>query len=97
MKSKLSPKFLNYWLKNHINYLLCDKIIVINNRVKQLLIDYHKIREYKFKVIDNCANTELFKPIDKNKCREELNIERKYFLVGFVGTLFYYHPSGYSK
>ncbi|HTN08997.1 glycosyltransferase [Agriterribacter sp.] len=41
--------------------------------------------EHKMSIIPNAVDYSLFKPMDKNTCKEKLGIPKKKFVVGFVG------------
>jgi glycosyltransferase involved in cell wall biosynthesis len=64
-----------------------DRIIVVTSRLKELLHNDYKIPEDKIVVIENGANTELFKPLDPAEAREKLNLSQDRDYVCFVGSL----------
>ncbi len=68
--------------------MLTDRIIVADQKVKELLLKNYGIDESKFAIIPMGANIDLFRSMDKHKCREILNLKNDCKYVGFVGTLY---------
>jgi len=64
-----------------------DKIIVVASRMKEVLQRDYGVAENKMVVITNGANTDLFKPMDVVKAREELGLNRSDNYICFVGNL----------
>ena len=64
-----------------------DKIVVVTPKLKELLHDDYKIPEGKIVVIENGANTELFKPMDTMEARKRSNLNQDRDYVCFVGVL----------
>ncbi|MDI9395919.1 MAG: glycosyltransferase family 4 protein [Euryarchaeota archaeon] len=77
-------KFRKY--KEILMWKRADSIIAVTSYIKKYLIQY-QIDEYKINVIENGANTELFKPIDKCVAREQVGLDQKYRYICFVGNL----------
>jgi glycosyltransferase involved in cell wall biosynthesis len=63
-----------------------DSIIAVTSGIKQHLVKF-QIDESKINVIENGANTDLFKPIDKSIARDKVSLDQKYKYVCFVGNL----------
>jgi glycosyltransferase involved in cell wall biosynthesis len=63
------------------------RIIVVSNGLEKTLSEEYGLNRNKITVINNGANTDLFRPMDKNKCIKELGFNQKYRYVGFVGNL----------
>jgi len=63
-----------------------DRIIVVTSELKEALHHDYNISRDKIIVIENGANTELFKPIDANKAKEELNLDKSSNYICFVGS-----------
>jgi glycosyltransferase involved in cell wall biosynthesis len=63
------------------------KIVAVTEGIKSGLHEGYRVPLEKMVVVHNGANTELFKPMDKDFCRRELNLKEdgKYLL--FVGNL----------
>ena len=70
-----------------LNYTSANKIVVVTSLLKDELIEKYGIDSKKIVVIENGANINHFKPIDKNQALLELNynIDNKY--VCFIGNL----------
>lgn len=64
-----------------------DKIVVVTAKLKRVLQEDYKIPEDKIVVIQNGANTELFKPMDAIKARKELTLNQNNHHICFVGSL----------
>lgn len=64
-----------------------SKITVVTPEIKKIFHDEYSIPLDKFEVVPNGANLDLFYPMDKLKCREELNFAKDIFFVCFVGGL----------
>ena len=70
-----------------INLKGCSKLIAVTDGVKKGLMEIYFIPESKIVVINNGANTELFIPMDKNKVKNELNLDSTLHYICFVGNL----------
>jgi glycosyltransferase involved in cell wall biosynthesis len=64
-----------------------DRIIVVTPRLKEVLRAEYGVPENKIAVIENGANTELFKPGDAQGARRELNLSQSDNYICFVGSL----------
>jgi len=81
-------KFVGYFLKlrERINYFLANKIICVTEGIKRELVKNYGTKNKICKVIQNGANINLFKPMDKISCRKKLGLKEGYFYLGFVGS-----------
>ena len=59
-------------------------IICVSNENKDQLINLG-FKVEKITVIPNAVNYELFKPLNKEKCKEKLDLSLNKFTVGFIG------------
>lgn len=64
----------------------CDVIIAVTPLIKKYLIE-KGIDEQKIYVIENAANTELFKPMEQDIVKNELGLDKNCRYVCFVGNL----------
>ncbi len=80
----LYPKFI----ARKISFLLADKIIVANSAVRDILSKEYGIGIDKFAIIPMGANTDLFRPIEREKAIEKTGLENRRKYVGFAGTLY---------
>ncbi len=64
-----------------------DKIIAVTSRIKDVLINDYKVEENKIVLIENGANTNLFRPIERTKARDALNLNPDCNYICFVGNL----------
>jgi glycosyltransferase involved in cell wall biosynthesis len=80
------PWFIKGRLWKHL-FNPVGRIIVVSHGLKKTLSKEYGLNMDKITVINNGANTDLFKPMDKNKCIKELGFNQKYRYVGFVGNL----------
>lgn len=82
--SELTIKILR--LAEGINLRLSDKIICVTEGIKREIVKRYKVSGGKLVVIPNGANIELFRPLDKQECRQELGLKGDAFYIGFVGS-----------
>lgn len=68
-----------------INYKLADKIVAVTKGIKDGIVEQFNVDPQKIHVISNGANIDMFKPLDQNKCKLELDPSINY--VCFVGNL----------
>ena len=68
-------------------YKHCDKIISVTQKLKAQLIKIYDITDDKIVVINNGANTDLFKTLPKKKVLSELNLDFSNTYICFVGKL----------
>lgn len=78
-----------FWdrLSENIKSDLLDNIshfICVSNENKEQLIELG-FDESIMTVVPNAVNYSLFKPLDKNKCKNKLGISENKFTVGFIG------------
>ncbi len=73
---------------DRFNLHRADKIVTVTSNLKKVLQKDYGIPEDKIVVIPNGANTDLFKPMDAAKAREQLKLNQKGCYVCFVGTFF---------
>lgn len=66
-------------LKDYTNHFIC-----VSEKNKNGLID-SGFDEARMSVIPNAVDYSLFKPLDKDTCKEKLGIPKHKFVVGFVG------------
>lgn len=85
-KSGLIPKKLRRKIWRHL-FSSAKKVVVVSHGLKKALSEEYGLDSEKITVINNGANTDLFKPLDGVKCREELGLNPNYRYVGFVGNL----------
>ena len=64
-----------------------DKIIVVTSKLKETLQHDYGVPEDKIVVIPNGANIELFKPMNTDQARRQVNLAQAGHLVVFVGDL----------
>lgn len=72
-----------------------DKIIVVTSKLKETLQHDYGVPEDKIVVIPNGANTELFKPMNIEQARKQLNLSQVGHLIVFVGDLVAWHGVDY--
>ena len=70
-----------------LNYRYCDRIVSVTDKLKDELVNLYTIPKDKIFVINNGANTDLFKPMDQEKVKSELGLEKSKSYVCFVGHL----------
>jgi len=70
-----------------LNYRFSSKIVAVTKNLKEKIKELYHIPDEKIVVIENGANTDLFKPMDRGKCIKELNLDEAHYYVCFVGNL----------
>lgn len=71
------------WQITRINLKCSDKIITVS----PTLVENLKILGFSAELITNGVDTEIFKPMNRDEMRKELNINPKDFVIGFAGSL----------
>jgi glycosyltransferase involved in cell wall biosynthesis len=84
-QSSLEIKFAQ--ICESLNYYLCKKIIAVTNGIKISLQDMYSVPEEKIIVINNGANTDLFKPMNKTEAKNLLSLSLSDTHICFVGNL----------
>jgi len=74
-------------LNEKLNYKQADKIVAVTQGIKDEIKKLHSIPDEKIVVIENGANTDLFKPMHQEKAKKELKLEEKKNYICFVGNL----------
>jgi len=77
--------FLN-WIEGKA-YRHSQHVVAVTPRIKEVLVAALGIEPEKIAVIPNGANTDLFKPMDTNQARRQLNVGGADYFVTFVGML----------
>jgi len=70
-----------------LNYRYCDRIVSVTDKLKYELVRLYSIPEEKIFVINNGANTDLFKPMDQKQTKAKIGLEDSKRYVCFVGHL----------
>jgi glycosyltransferase involved in cell wall biosynthesis len=68
-----------------------DKIVAVSHSIKRIMETEYDIESKNITVIQNGANTDLFKPMDTKEVRKELNFNRNANYVGFSGSFASWH------
>ncbi|RKY41051.1 MAG: hypothetical protein DRP76_00680, partial [Candidatus Omnitrophota bacterium] len=76
----LRRKMIAYALKN------CNKVIAVSKALKERIVKIG-VSEDKIVVIPNGVDTDLFKPLERDRCRERLGLPQDKKIVLFVGNL----------
>jgi glycosyltransferase involved in cell wall biosynthesis len=88
-----APPFFNPILSGIVSFFegkalsASNKIISVTPDIKNRLQEAYNISKDKIVVIENGANTQLFKPINKQKAKKTLNLEEKSPYITFIGNL----------
>ena len=69
------------------NMSKADKIIAVTPKLKELIHSEYGVKSDRITVIQNGADTELFKPMDVTQVRDELNLRQECNYICFIGTL----------
>ncbi len=63
-----------------------DRIIVVTPKLKDILIEQYNVIERRIEVIENGANTDMFRPISIEIVKKELNLDPHLSYICFVGN-----------
>ncbi|MDR7667068.1 glycosyltransferase family 4 protein [Methanosarcina sp. Z-7115] len=69
------------------NYRYCDRIVSVTDKLRDELVRLYSIPKDKVYVINNGANTDVFKPLDRELAKAELGLENSKKYICFVGHL----------
>jgi glycosyltransferase involved in cell wall biosynthesis len=70
-----------------LNYKYCDRIVSVTDKLRDEIASLYSIPEDQIFVINNGANTDLFKPMDQEQVKKELRLESSKKYICFVGHL----------
>ncbi|MBA7656753.1 D-inositol-3-phosphate glycosyltransferase [subsurface metagenome] len=90
MRAKNEGSSALLWAISHIERFSLprgSKIIAVTSKLKEVLHDNYNVPEDKIVVIQNGANTDLFKPMDEAEARRKLNLNQGNDYICFVGSL----------
>jgi glycosyltransferase involved in cell wall biosynthesis len=71
----------------NFNYRHCDRIVSVTDKLRDELVRLYSVPESKIYVINNGANTDVFKPLGLEQTRAKLQLENSKKYVCFVGHL----------
>lgn len=71
----------------NFNYRHCDRIVSVTDKLKDELVKLYSVPENKIHVINNGANTDVFKPLNLEQTKAKLQFENSKKYVCFVGHL----------
>lgn len=77
-------------ISERFNYKNAKRIIVVTQAIKEDVKDLYNIPDEKIIVIENGANTELFRPMNED-FRNDLHLDWNYNYVGFSGSFNIWH------
>jgi glycosyltransferase involved in cell wall biosynthesis len=69
------------------NYRYCDRIVSVTDKLKDELVRLYSVPAEKIIVINNGANTDIFRPMDQKQARDRLKLDNSKKYVCFVGHL----------
>ncbi|NPE28860.1 glycosyltransferase family 4 protein [Methanococcoides sp. SA1] len=90
MKVTKRGNIISLWIIDRVerfNMPKADKIIVVTAKLKDVLCNEYHVSEDKIIVIENGANTDLFKSMDGMKARSILGLDECTKYICFVGSL----------
>jgi glycosyltransferase involved in cell wall biosynthesis len=89
---------LSVWIIDNIerrNFKTADEYIVVTSQIKDTLHNDYKVPENKIVVIENGANTDLFRPLNMSVVKKALTLNFADCYVCFVGGLYIWHGVKY--
>ena len=75
-------------LLNEKTYRYANHLVSVAPKIKKVLQNEYKIEPEKISVIENGANTELFRPMNTKEVRRELKLDETCNYICFAGTLY---------
>ena len=73
---------------DEVSLSLCDAAFVITTEIKEKIIKAQpEIDQEKLRVLPSGSNTDLYQPLNREKCRQRLNLELSKKYICFMGTL----------
>jgi len=86
------------WIQRQISYIkslldnktfrFADHLVAVSPYIKEILEADYKIISKKVTVIENGANTKLFRPMNISEARRELKLDETHNYICFVGALY---------
>jgi len=76
-----------YRISERYSFTRADRLIVVTPELKQQIHDKFSVDENKIIVVQNGANTDIFKPIDQKEARQKLELSLNQRYVVFTGLL----------
>ena len=70
------------------SFKFAEYLVVVSPKIKKILEVDYKIDPMKISVIENGANTELFRPMDTTEARRKLKLNETHNYICFVGALY---------
>lgn len=74
-----------------INYSCAVRIISVTQQIKNCIIQRYNVSDEKIVVIENGANVDLFRPMEKDKLVFNLKLDKNYSYVGYIGSFTRWH------
>jgi len=87
--SKIKIAFFK--LLQGLNLASCHRIVVVAEYLKDYLLKNYRVDKRKIRIIENGANTDIFKPMEKKEVRRQLNLAEKCFYLAYVGSFYPHH------
>ncbi len=87
------PSGIHKWITyvkgvlNDKTFKYADHLVVVTPKIKKVLEVEYKINPEKMSVIENGANTELFRPMNTKEARKELKLNETHNYICFVGNI----------
>jgi len=73
-------------IAERVNFRLSKAIVCVTEGIKRELLRRYRVPENKMYVVPNGFNPEIFRPLDMQKCRQKIKLDKSAFYVGFVGS-----------
>jgi len=78
-----------------ITYTRADHIVVLTGRLKYAVMNTYHIVSQKISVLESAAESDVFFPKDRGRCRQSVGLDPAAFVAGFIGTLMPYQGIHY--
>lgn len=84
-ENHIIPRNLKMRIWRHL-FKSVSKVVVVSQGLKRGLSEEYGIDKKKIVVIYNGANTDLFKPLDREECLRNLDLNENFRYIGFIGN-----------
>ncbi len=78
---------ISHFNSEKLNYGSFDRIVSVTDKLKEELVNLYAVPDSKIIVINNGANIDFFRPMNQERVKTELRLEKSKKYLCFVGNL----------
>jgi glycosyltransferase involved in cell wall biosynthesis len=82
-------------LMRRINFKFTNGVITISDKLKEIMYKKYRISLKKITILNNAADPDFFKPMERDEACRILGLTKECFYVGFLGGLYPWHGVDY--